>query len=395
MGLNGFALFILCIFGFLFLLIRLLLKKRKQTPSLGFSSLHFFKGAPKSLKARFVYFPQYAKTIALFSFAIAFLDPYVMLTTKLPVPEEVPKETNHSEQREEIPIPSEGVAIYLVLDQSGSMNEGMFFANSKGERFQSRRIDILKQVTSQFIKGNVGLGLHGRPNDIIGLIFFARKAKVIAPLTLDHARLLEELGQMDTVKYDDENGTAIGYALFKTVHLIKTTKHFSEEMITEGMRPPYDIKSTVIVLVTDGIQEPNPRDSHHNLRTMDLMAATRYAEEAGVKVYVININPDIRYARFARAKSDLEHIAKATGGRFFIADNPKALTDIYREIDILEKDILPVDKTIQANVEEDILATFKEPEKARFLLYPYFIGFGLCFLALSIIAENTILRRVV
>ena len=192
MGVNGFALFILCILGFLFLLIRLLLKKRKQTPSLGFSSLQFFKGAPKSLKARFVHFPQYAKTIALFSFAIAFLDPYVMLTTKLPVPEEVPKETNHSEQQEEIPIPSEGIAIYLVLDQSGSMNEGMFFSNSKGERFQSRRIDILKQVTSQFIKGNVSIGLDGRPNDIIGLIFFARKAKVIAPLTLDHSRLLEE-----------------------------------------------------------------------------------------------------------------------------------------------------------------------------------------------------------
>jgi Ca-activated chloride channel homolog len=396
MGVNLLALSIVIIGGMCFFFFYKVLSKRSFKSGVGFSSLSFFKKESETGRVRYIGVPRVLSSAAFIFFILAFIDPYFLIDYQEPIKSDRLPFEEHSKEgaRESVSLPVEGVALYLVLDVSGSMNEGVLFPGSKGERFKARRVDILKEITTQFVRGNESLGLKGRSNDLIGLIFFARTAQVIAPLTLDHERILDELVLMDTVKRDDENGTAIAYALFKTVNLIKATHYFSESLLDEGERPSYAIKSTAIILVTDGIQEPNPKDLGHPLRTMDLKKASHAALEAGVKVYVVNINPDVRFARFAQAKEDLENVAHLTGGKFFIADDPQGLSRIYAAIDQMESDLLPGAQQVEAEVYEKKKPTTQGDLEKKLLLYPYLISVGVICLALSLFLENTLLRRV-
>ena len=79
---------------------------------------------------------------------------------------------------------SKGVAIEVVIDRSSSMKAEMAFA---GETMS--RLEVAKRVFLEFVQGNRG-GLSGRPNDLIGLVTFARYADTACPLTL--ARRLNE-----------------------------------------------------------------------------------------------------------------------------------------------------------------------------------------------------------
>ena len=82
-------------------------------------------------------------------------------------------------------------------------------------------MDAVKDVFRRFVTGEGEL--PGRPNDLIGMIRFARYADSVCPLTLDHEALVEVLDATRTVIWQDrsgrwygnrdEDGTAIGNAL--------------------------------------------------------------------------------------------------------------------------------------------------------------------------------------
>lgn len=247
-----------------------------------------------------------------------------------------------------IPPPSnEGQAIYLVLDQSGSM--------------EGSKIDSLKKVSEQFISS--------RPGDLLGVVAFARSAQVISPLTLDHTLVLDALKNLKVIKDPEQNGTAIGYAIYKTANLIAATRQFSEGR--------YKLKGAVMVLVTDGLQDPNSLDNNNPLRNQDIPEAAGFAKEQNIRLYIINIDPKMSLDQYSAHRSQMTKAAESTGGQFYLADTPDVLSYVFAEINKLEKISLP-----QAPV--------APPGKST---APFFIFLSLCSFVGALFLQTTFFRR--
>ena len=66
---------------------------------------------------------------------------------------------------------SDGIAIEMIVDRSGSMGQEMQY-----EGKEMTRLEVVKDVFQRFVYGD-GKSLEGRPNDLIGIISFARYAE--------------------------------------------------------------------------------------------------------------------------------------------------------------------------------------------------------------------------
>jgi len=162
------------------------------------------------------------------------------------------------------PPPTKGIALCLILDRSGSMT-------AKGRGGKSR-IDQLKIQSQAFVKK--------RPQDLLGLIAFARSAEVLTPLTLDHQDLLHALQNLQVVPQKEQDGTAIGYAIYKGAEMMGAIQAFTG----------YTLKGMAMIVVTDGLQDPNPLDAGKRLRNMDIEEASDKAAEKGfISIFSISI----------------------------------------------------------------------------------------------------------
>ncbi|MEX1013088.1 MAG: VWA domain-containing protein [Waddliaceae bacterium] len=290
---------------------------------------------------------------SLILFSIAMTDPYIW------------QEKEGSRHLSQV----EGVAIYLVLDRSGSMQEELIVWREDG-RSQKSKMEILKEVTGRFVEG--------RENDLIGLIAFARAANVISPLTLDHNLILKELDGLDWVKDEQQDGTALGYAVYKTAGIIGATKQFAKQR-DPGGREGYQIKNAVMVVVTDGIQNPSGLDAPDSLRHLELIEGARLAKEVGARLYLVSVDPRITTREFQAHRTLMQQAVEETGGRLFLLQSPEELDAVYEEIDQLEKSALPE----------------KEPDRyQKHSFSPYLIMVGICFIGLSQLLQLTWFRRV-
>lgn len=348
-------------------------QRTSRDPQLFFSDLADLNRVPPNWRVRFAALPRRFELSALALFLLAFIDPHLQIAKSNQFP---------SDQH----ISSEGVAIYLVLDQSGSMKDKTT-ALIDGKTVILSKIDLLKEKTAQFIKGNPQLEQKGRPNDLIGLIAFARSAKVISPLTLDHAYILKQLAKLNVVQDRNQDGTGIGYAIFKTANLIAATRFYSQELSKAG-NVDYNIKSAVMIVVTDGLQDPNPLDKGNRLRHIGLKEAAEYAKEKNIRVYIINIEPRFETEEFAPHRRLMQQVAELTGGKFYLKSSDN-LPQIYAEIDALEKSTLP-DTGDKQEIPKD-----KQPSLYRRVsFYPYLIALGMILLFMSIAMDATLFKRV-
>ncbi|CAF22843.1 vWA domain-containing protein [Candidatus Protochlamydia amoebophila] len=346
----------------IFLFMAYWLQQKWQTPylpSLAFSDLESIDRSSK--RRQFSHLPYRLYQLTLFFWCIAFIDPHFLFIKNDPL------------AQPSLPIPTEGIAIYLIVDQSSSMNEKIS-SNSFFERGRSfTKIDLLKVMAGQFI-------LH-RPSDLIGLVAFARVPKILSPLTLDHELLINQLNDLKAINSMEEDGTAMGYAIYKTAHLIVATKHFAQELQKKG-KPAYEIKNAIMVVLTDGFQDPNRLDYGNRLRTIELDEAIAYAKNAGIHLYIINVDPKFSSPQFAPHRRQIETLAESTGGQLYLANQEKDLKRVFDTIDRLEKSSLPLDSFSSSPV-----------IKHRVSFYPYFIAAGLSCLFLAIFLESTWLRK--
>ncbi len=218
---------------------------------------------------------------------------------------------------------AEGIAIQMAVDVSSSMNDTDLAPRGR----QRTRLDIVKDVFREFVVGNPDSDLQGRPNDLIGMIRFARYADSVCPLALDRDSLLEILEQTRTINPNwqrQEDGTAIGDGLALAVERLKDLKR------TSGTGEQHTIKSKIVVLLTDG---------QNNMGIVEPRQAGELAALHNIKVYTILAGTGERSGFFLRPidDSDLRHIATVTKGKFFKADSADALREIYEEIDTLER----------------------------------------------------------
>jgi Ca-activated chloride channel family protein len=242
-------------------------------------------------------------------------------------------------------ISTEGVAIEAVVDHSGSMQTEMDYYGDK-----LNRLEVVKKVLSDFIEGNKK-DLKGRPSDLIGLITFARYADTLCPLVHSHNVLTEFLKKTEIVKIRSEDGTAIGDAialgaarLKKAEEEIRQRKQqliSSGEKISDDKESGFKIKSKVMILLTDGI---------NNAGQYDPLEAAELAKKWGIKIYTIGIGSGHAYTTIQTPLGTykmptsqqldeglLKSIAEKTGGFYGKADDAKTLLNIVKKIDKLEK----------------------------------------------------------
>ena len=242
-------------------------------------------------------------------------------------------------------ISTEGVAIEAVVDHSGSMQTEMDYYGDK-----LNRLEVVKKVLSDFIEGDKK-DLKGRSSDLVGLISFARYADTKCPLVHSHNVLLEFLKKTEIVKIRSEDGTAIGDAIaLGAARLQKAEEEIQQrraqlvssgEKISDADQSGFKIKSKVIILLTDGI---------NNAGQYDPLEAAELAKKWGIKIYTIGIGSSQAYTTIQTALGTykmptgqqlderlLEAIAEKTGAFYGRADDAKSLRNIVEKIDELEK----------------------------------------------------------
>ncbi len=329
-------------------------RSRVRGAAITFSSTEHAAQSGISLRQRFMALPAILRTCAMILLVIALARP--------------------QQGRERVRDVSKGVAIEMVVDRSGSMGAEMSFG-----RQRMNRLEVVKRVFNEFINGN-GKDLRGRPDDLAGLVAFARFPETLCPLTLAHGALPQFLERVDLAKRKEEDGTAIGDALALAAARLKTAE---EELARQakGTRKPYDIKSKIVILLTDG---------QHNFGKRNPMEAAALAAEWGIKIYTVGVGGgdgesfvqtpfgQVPVAAAAPLDEDtLRAIASKTGGIYRRADDAESLRDVYKEIDALEK---------------------TEIESVKYLDYrewfPAFALLALLCLISEAVLSSTLLRRV-
>lgn len=237
--------------------------------------------------------------------------------------------------KQESLVKTQGIAIEMCLDRSGSMQALDFEIDGK----RVNRLEAVKHVFGDFVNGTDDL--PGRPDDLVGLIAFGGFADALCPLTLDHDVLAEVLKGVSIPQpvrnragriinadlLEEELATAIGDAVLLGVDRLRDAP----------------AKSKVLILLSDG---------EHNAGLADPPAAAAAAKKYGIKIYTIGVGttgvaPFPQTDRFGRTvlvpqrvvldEKTLQMLADQTGGRYFNARNTRALTEVYEEIDNLEK----------------------------------------------------------
>jgi len=308
-----------------------ILKHKKQTAELKISSLKGFKVTKSWLpKLKHILF-------AIRLIALAFL------ITALARPRTVDVSTKTKTTR--------GIDIVMAIDVSASM---------LAKDLRPNRLEALKNVATDFIKG--------RPNDRIGLVEYAGESYTKTPITSDKSIVLRSLNE---IKYNSiiEGGTAIGMGLATSVNRLKDSK----------------AKSKVIILLTDGV---------NNSGSINPKIASELAVEFGIKTYTIGLGTNGMALSPVRIKSNgqfqygrvpveideklLKEIAQATGGKYFRATNNKKLSEIYDEINKLEK----------TEIEEFKFYNYEEK-------YRFFVWVAGLLLLLELLLRYTIFRSFV
>ena len=210
-------------------------------------------------------------------------------------------------------IDTEGIDIVLAMDVSTSM---------LARDFKPDRISAAKDIAVEFIAQ--------RPSDRMGIVVFAGEAYTQCPLTTDRATLINLMKEVETGLITD--GTAIGNGLATAIARMSSS----------------DAKSRVVILLTDGV---------NNTGEVAPMTAAEIAKTYGVRVYTIGVGangmapypvmtpwgPDVQQMEVEIDEPLLKDIAAQTGGRYFRATDNTKLSEIYSEINRMEKARTTVD----------------------------------------------------
>ncbi|MEC7822703.1 MAG: VWA domain-containing protein [Candidatus Neomarinimicrobiota bacterium] len=235
------------------------------------------------------------------------------------------------------------VDIILVLDTSSSM---------LAEDFKPNRLEAVKKAAQDFIENRNG--------DRIGLLVFGKETFIQCPLTIDYSvlnNLLTEVTVIDR-KYD---GTAIGIAIANGINRLRANES----------------KSKVMILLSDG---------SNNSGAIDPISAAKMAKEYNIKIYTIGAGtrqavtyiPDRGYIRNEIDEDTLKKIAAETGGKYFRATDKESLSNVYEEINELEKSEITVSYFTQ----------YKE-------IYLYFLCAGFVILILYQLLNIIYFRRII
>lgn len=257
-------------------------------------------------------------------------------------------------------VKKQGIALMMVIDVSGSM-QALDLSEPERER---TRLDAVKEVTADFVRG--GRGLPGRPDDLIGIVSFAGFADTRCPLTLDHENLLIAASQLQLATKPEEDGTAIGDGLGLALERLRESS----------------AKSKVAILLTDGVNNRGDTSPQQAAELAATIGAKVFTVGAGTNgMAPVRVNDPFGRSFLQRMPVEIDEkmlksIAERTGGRYYRVTDAQALERVYREIDALSRS-------------EFIEQRYRQYHE----YYPHALGLGLGLLALSLLLSGTLLRR--
>ena len=330
----------------LILLLLWLLRGRLRRTSLQVSSLGLWSDVDAG-RARYLWIPVFLRRMTLVLLLLALARPQAGSTYSMNV--------------------SEGIAIQLLVDVSSSMD-----MNVRDLDGQNRsRMEVAKEMVQRFISGD-GDTLHGRGEDLLGLITFARYADTRSPLTFGHDALLQIVSSLEVQERPNEDGTAYGDALALAAARLQ---NIEELQFGLGSVEVDAIESRVIILLTDG---ENNSGAHLPLEAAGL------AKAWGCRIYCISLGDtrvgfsgEVQIDKLTAAEQTLKHISDETGGIFRQATDYESLLSVYEEIDRLER--------------SDI-ATRSYDRVAEWFWLP--LGLALLSLLIALLLEASVLRVV-
>lgn len=258
-----------------------------RRPHLRVSDVKFWKAGGRSVLGVLRHVPMLLRTVAIVMIVIAIARP------------------RSSSKMEK--VDTEGIDIVLAMDVSTSM---------LARDFTPDRISAAKDIAIEFISQ--------RPSDRIGIVVFAGESYTQCPLTTDRATLINLMKEIETGLIDD--GTAIGNGLATAVARMQGS----------------DAKSRVVILLTDGV---------NNSGEITPQTAADIAKTYGVRVYTIGVGANgtapypvmtpwgvqMQDVEVEIDEDLLKSIAETTGGRYFRATDNTKLSEIYSEINKMEK----------------------------------------------------------
>ncbi len=258
-----------------------------RRPHLRVSDVKFWKAGGRSVLGVLRHVPILLRTVAMVMIVIAIARP------------------RSSTEMEK--VDTEGIDIVLAMDVSTSM---------LARDFTPDRINAAKDIAIEFISQ--------RPSDRIGIVVFAGESYTQCPLTTDRATLINLMKEIETGLIDD--GTAIGNGLATAVARMQGS----------------DAKSRVVILLTDGV---------NNSGEITPQTAADIAKTYGVRVYTIGVGANgtapypvvtpwgvqMQDVEVEIDEDLLKNIAETTGGRYFRATDNTKLSEIYSEINKMEK----------------------------------------------------------
>jgi len=252
-------------------------------------------------------------------------------------------------------IPSEGIALMIALDVSGSMGERDVLL--RGET--TTRLQAAVAVLRRFIAGGEGFSYRG--NDALGLVTFAVRPIDVCPPTLSHHAVQYFLSHAEPIGHVPESSTNIGDALAVATDLLRHSP----------------IRSKAILLISDG-EHNVPKEVDPDALTP--RQAAQIAAALDVRIHTIYLagtaatDPAALAAR-QKAETALADVARITGGQAASADDGQALVEISRNLDTLEK----------SRVESFFYTQYYEAA-------PWLVLAALACLLMGVVAEETWLR---
>lgn len=245
-------------------------------------------------------------------------------------------------------VEADSIEIAMAIDLSSSM---------LAQDFEPNRLEASKAVAIKFIQN--------RPFDLFSIVAFAAESYTLSPLTSDANLLSKLISELECGLLED--GTAIGMGLANAVNRLK-----------DGTAT-----SKVVILLTDGV---------NNSGYIQPITAAGIAKDLGIKVYTIGVgsmgealSPVSRrsdgqyiygYTRVEIDEDLLTEIAEMTGAKYYRATDNLQLSEIYNEIDRLEK----------TKIEITTIRTFKEQFK-------WFVYVAAFFLFLELLIRRIWIKR--
>jgi len=307
-----------------FLLVPLLLlwqawraRRRPPVHHLSFPALRFLRGIEPTVRERWQGLPRWLSLAGLTLLILGLARP------------QVPGDAE--------PTRVKARNIMVVLDVSSSM---------KATDFPPSRLEVARTVLRDFIQR--------RDGDLVGLVVFASRAFLQAPLTTDLNVVDRLVGDVSIGMLPD--GTAIGTALALALNQLKNLPR----------------NACAIVLITDGANntgEPNPAQAAEAAKALGIRIHTIGLSVADTTTVALNGVWSLRNLAGRLSRHDetvLKDLAARTGGQSYRATDPDGLKNVMNEIDPLERIEVTVSETRQYHE-----------------LFPMFVGIGLSLLLLE------------